>query len=134
MSEYNVPENPITPASASVPIGALAQKTMGRQPRSREASSREAMSRANDVDLAHFEKIFEMEQRGKTFMPPEATPPGYTGMWVRTAVQGKTNYGNVESRMRLGWIPPSSDKFPKVGFVNVYGDITDDRSTMNVQG
>lgn len=120
--------------NASVPIGSFEKKTRNRQPRSREASSREATSRTSQIDLAHFEQLFEMQERGKTYMPPEATPAGYTGMWVRTAVQGKTQYGNVESRMRLGWVPPTSDKFPKVGFMNVYGDITDDKGTLERPG
>lgn len=119
---------------SSVPVGAFAQKTRGRQPRSREASSREAMSRTNEIDLAHFEKIFKMEQQGSTYMSPDAVPPGYTGMWVRTSVYGNTDHSNVSRMMYKGWIPPSSDNFPKESFLNTFGDITDDKGILERPG
>jgi hypothetical protein len=120
--------------NSSVPIGSFAAKTKGKKPRSREATSREATSRVSDADLAHYMQLFEQASKGKTYMPPEATPPGFVGMWVRTAVQQKTCYGNVENRMKAGWLPPSSDKYPKIGFLNVYGDVTDDKGVLTRPG
>lgn len=128
------PDEAVNIQSSSVPIGSLAKKTAGRQPRSREASSREATSRTKQIDLSHYEKIFEMEQRGRTYMPPEATPPGYAGMWVRTAIYGKTDFNNTQPMMAKGWIPPTADNYPKVGYMNVYGDITDDKSILERPG
>lgn len=120
--------------NSSVPIGSFAEKTKGRQPRSREATSREATSRMNQEDLSHFEKIFEIEQHGRTYMSKDATPPGYAGMWVRTAIYGNTDHSNVAHMMRKGWLPPSSDKFPKEAFQNVYGDVTDEKGLLERPG
>jgi hypothetical protein len=120
--------------NSSVPIGSFAEKTKGRQPRSREATSREATSRLNQEDLSHFEKIFEIEQHGRTYMSKDATPPGYAGMWVRTAIYGNTDHSNVAHMMRKGWLPPTSDKFPKEAFQNTYGDITDEKGLLERPG
>lgn len=127
----NVPEKELT---SSVPIGSFAEKTKGRQPRSREASSREATSRVSQEDLAYFEKVFEMEQHGRTYMSPDATPPGFVGMWVRTSIYGNTDHSNVRSMEGKGWIAPSSSRYPKEAFLNTYGDITDDKGVLERPG
>ena len=133
MNEFHDDNIENVPGS-SVPIGSFAEKTKGRQPRSREATSREATSRVNQEDLSHFEKIFEIEQHGRTYMSKDATPPGFAGMWVRTAIYGNTDHSNVAHMMRKGWLPPTSDKFPKEAFQNTYGDITDEKGLLERPG
>ena len=119
---------------SSLPIGKLAKKTKGRQPRTREASTREAMSRDTEVDFAKFDRMFELHQFGPLYMPPEATPKGWVGMWVRTGVRGKRDYSNVQERIRFGWVPPSSGRYPSFGFENVYGDVVDDQAYLERPG
>jgi hypothetical protein len=137
MSSFSQTDNTngmeVAPTS-SVPIGSFAEKTKGRQPRSRESSTQEAMSRVNQEDLNHFEKIFEIEQHGRTYMSKDATPPGFAGMWVRTAIYGNTDHSNVAHMMRKGWIAPSSEKYPREAFLNTYGDITDEKGILERPG
>ncbi len=123
-----------TEVISSIPIGSLAKKTKGKMPRNRDAHSREATSRENQEDMAHFKRVFEMQNKGKTFMPKEATPEGFVGMWVRKSVYGKDQFDNTQKRINEGWFPATSDKCPKVGFMNVYGDLIEDRSLLERNG
>jgi hypothetical protein len=103
-----------------------AQRNVRRTRETRASQSREATSQTTQIDFSHFDKIFEMNNKGKTYMPEEATPPGYVGMWVRESVYGNSDYSNVNHRIRFGWLPPESSSYPKLGFVDIYGEQHED--------
>jgi hypothetical protein len=104
----------------------FAERNVRRTRETRASQSREATSQEAQIDFSHFDRIFEMNYKGKTFMPPEATPPGYVGMWVRESVYGNSDYSNVNHRIRYGWIAPEAANYPKLGFVDIYGERHED--------
>lgn len=125
---------PIEEENNSAPVNAFAKPAKLKVSRTRENETRDMETRITDEEMAHYAEVFAMRSAGTTYMPPEATPPGYVGMWVRTGCRGRADSSNVHERERLGWLAPSSSKFPRMAMKNIYGDITDDQNVLHRRG
>ncbi len=124
IDELYSPEQEAQPANEVAPVHA--ERNVRRTRETRASQTREATSHTAQIDFSHFDRIFEMNNRGKTYMPEEATPPGYVGMWVRESVYGNSDFSNVNHRIRFGWLPPEASNYPKLGFVDIYGEHHED--------
>lgn len=59
----------------------------------------------------------EKAARRKPWAPPSIleapeAPAGFVHRWIRTAIRGEDDKGNVHSRLREGWEPVRADEYP----------------------
>lgn len=59
----------------------------------------------------------EKTARRKPWAPPSAleapeAPAGFVHRWIRTAIRGEDDKGNVHARLREGWEPVRADEYP----------------------
>jgi len=59
----------------------------------------------------------EKTARRKPWAPPSIleapeAPAGFVHRWIRTAIRGEDDKGNVHSRLREGWEPVRADEYP----------------------
>ena len=70
-----------------------------------------------DARTARTDETREKETRRKPWAPPsrlDAPAPreGYVHRWIRTAMRGEDDQGNVHAKLREGWEPVRKDEYP----------------------
>lgn len=134
MDYYNEKAATKEPIESSIPIGELAYKTEGLNPRTRSAFTRTADDRVNHF-IDQYAKQTKETFRGKTHMPKECVPAGRQFMWARKTVSGRPddhNIGNLQSKH--GWQVASADEYPGYAFYSDDGGVNDSASTLYMGG
>lgn len=123
MSEEEVKVHPTH--ESSIPVGDLKAKTRGRQPRSREASTRDMFLRATSESVDYYKKLFQRDSIAKTYIDPDIIPPEIETLWARQYFKGMPDSSNLLELSRKGWKYATPEMFPSLAFMDDTGAIDD---------
>ena len=124
--ETQVSQNVHPTHEASIPSGDLKKATKGRQPRSREASTRYMLLRATDENVKFYRRRFERNtSKAKTYIDPDIIPEGVVTLWARQYFKGMPDSSNLRNLEYKAWKYATPDMFPSLAFMDDTGHIDD---------